>query len=229
MGSVRSTVGALVAFGLASLAWFAIYLQQPLRGFSDTDDPTLGVRFARQQAEVLAAEAVAVFAMAVLLVVAALGARRVLRDRAAGIGLDAATGLGLAAVPLLFAYGALRISLIGPLEHLAGLRPAWGETAYLVVQVAGVQGLLPGALTGIALWITGLALVGLRRRAVPTVLSALGLVAALRVVAGLVAPFGIDWAVLWIAGMIAIPVTFLWPPLLGLTLALDSRRAPAKP
>ena len=51
----------------------------------------------------------------------------------------------------------MRIGASGPLPHIAELGQESGETAYLVVQMAGVQGVVPAGFVALSLWAVGAA------------------------------------------------------------------------
>ena len=86
------------------------------------------------------------------------------------------TAVGSVAGGLWAFTGALRISSPGPIEHIRGYDETWGETAYLVVQMAGTQGALLSGVVLVSFWIvTGCALAW-RSGLLPRGLAALGLV-----------------------------------------------------
>jgi hypothetical protein len=72
--------------------------------------------------------------------------------------------------------GALRISSPGPLEHIAGYDQQWGESAYLVVQMAGTQGGLLSGVVLAAFWVVTGCAVAWRSDVLPKTLAGLGLV-----------------------------------------------------
>lgn len=72
--------------------------------------------------------------------------------------------------------GALRISSPGPLEHIAGYDQQWGESAYLVVQMAGTQGGLLSGVVLAAFWVVTGSAVAWRTGVLPRALAGLGLV-----------------------------------------------------
>ncbi len=87
------------------------------------------------------------------------------------------TAVGSVAAGLWAFTGALRISSPGPIDHIRGYDEDWGETAYLVVQMAGTQG---GLLAGVALtefWIVTGCLLAWRAQSLPRPLCAIGMVA----------------------------------------------------
>jgi hypothetical protein len=58
----------------------------------------------------------------------------------------------------------LRLSATGTGIYIADLDPGWGESAYIVVQMAGTQGLIATGLLGLAGWLLATAILGARRR-----------------------------------------------------------------
>jgi hypothetical protein len=73
--------------------------------------------------------------------------------------------------------GALRISSPGPIDHIRGYEEDWGESAYLVVQMAGTQGGLLSGVVLAAFWIVTGSASAWRSRVLPRGLAGLGLVA----------------------------------------------------
>ncbi len=132
--------------------------------------------------------------------------------------------------------GALRISSPGPIDHIRGYDQAWGEAAYLVVQMAGTQGgLLSGVLLA-ALWVVTGCAVAWRSAALPRPLCLLGVVS-------LVYPLGTAVSLLvgevtdaaWLLGLaslvLGVPVWFLasgvWALGVARRLGRDQARAGA--
>jgi hypothetical protein len=110
--------------------------------------------------------------------------------------------------------GALRISSPGPIEHIRGYEQEWGESAYLVVQMAGTQG---GVLSGVMLtelWIVTGCLLAWRSRVLPRVLCGLGLVALVYPLGNVIGRLADGGSTaLWLIGVaslvVGLPVWFL--------------------
>ena len=166
----RTTIvagSAALGAGLLGLIWFALYLAQPILGFEDTDDPALGVEFVRAHPEVFTATGTALILMAIVLVIAVVSVAATARQERGSWAVRSASAFGLFAALCFLVFGAMRIGAVGPLLHIASLDAAWGEAAYLVVQMAGVQGVLPAGLLALAVWAAGLSLIGIRSRLIP--------------------------------------------------------------
>lgn len=214
--SARVAGAACLVAGLLGIGWLALYLAQPALGFSDTDDPALGVRFVREHPQIFAGTGVTVIVMAIALTVAVVAVEDVLRASVGGWALRASTAFGLFAALCLVVFGVLRIGGSGPLLHIAGLNAAWGEVAYLVVQMAGVQGVLPAGLLTLALWAVGLSWAGFR--VLPRAVCLLGLFPAVHVLSRLVGELGIIPESGWLLMIASIPGTLLWCAALGIGL-----------
>jgi hypothetical protein len=212
------------AAGLLGLAWFALYLAQPMLGFADTDDPALGVRFVRAYPEVFTATGTLLILTSIVLTVAvkSLGATR--PQERGSWGVQAASAFGLFAAFSFLLFGALRIAAVGPLLHMASLNAAWGETAYLVIQMAGVQGVLGVGMLALAVWAVGLSLVGLRTRIIPLAICVLGIIPAIHVAGRLVGHLNVLPDGAWFLLIASIPGTLVWCLLLGIGLSLRGLR-----
>ena len=107
---------------------------------------------------------------------------------------------------------------------------AWGEAAYVAVQMIGLHGFAQAAITAACLWVVGVALIGLRTRVLPMTLCALALIPAFRLLAVL-GPLGILDVLpeeTWFLFMASIPGLLIWCLLLGIVLlrrSLASARA----
>lgn len=217
---------ALLAFGVAGVAWFALETTAPRLGFEDTDSPAVMLAFLRAHPEVYGQASLVLLSMSVALTVAVLAVRDALAPASGSLALRAASAVGLLAAACFFLLGVVR-AVAGPLLYIDGLSPAWGEAGYVVVQIIGTHLFAQGATLALAIWIGGLALFGARSRTLPLVLCWLAIVPALRIaiVAG---PLGLAEGaddVLWIVFMAAIPGTMLWIVGLGLLLIRRARQA----
>jgi hypothetical protein len=115
------------------------------------------------------------------------------------------TSVGAVAAGLWTLAGALRISSPGPIDHISGYDRAWGEAAYLTVQMAGTQGGLLGGVVLTALWTVTGSVLAWRSRALPRGLCALGLVTLVYPVGSAVSLLGGDVSsALWVAGVLSL-------------------------
>jgi len=210
--------------GVLGLTWFALFLAQPLLGYEDTDDPAAGVRFVREHPQVFAQTGLVLVLMALVLVVAVASVAEVHQQPSPRWPIGATTAAGMFAALCFLVFGVMRIGASGPLLHVAGLREEWGEVAYLVVQMAGVQGVLPAGLLSLAVWAVGVSVIGLRQGTVPTVVCVLGVVPALHVLGRIIGQAGVlpDWT--WVVLIVSIPGTLAWCIALGVGLLVRLRR-----
>lgn len=223
----RTTIvagAAAVGVGLLGIVWFGLYLAQPMLGFADTDDPALGVRFVRAHPDVFTWTGTALMLTSIVLTIAVTSLAATARQERGSWPVRAASVFGLFAAFCFLVFGVMRIGAVGPLLHIASLDAAWGETAYLVVQMAGVQGVLPAGLLSLALWATGLSLIGLRTRLIPLAVCVFGLVPAIHVVGRLVSELGVLPDEAWLLMIASIPGTLLWCLLLGAGLLIRGLR-----
>ncbi len=223
----RTTIvagSAALGAGLLGLVWFALYLAQPILGFEDTDDPALGVEFVRAHPEVFTATGTALILMAIVLVIAVVSVAATARQERGSWAVRSASAFGLFAALCFLVFGAMRIGAVGPLLHIASLDADWGEAAYLVVQMAGVQGVLPAGLLALAVWAAGLSLIGIRSRLIPLAVCVFGILPAIHVAGRLVGDLGVLPDEAWLLIIVSIPGTLAWGLLLGVGLLIRGLR-----
>jgi len=213
VGSSRSGGLALIVSGIAGFVWFALELVPQGLGFEDTDSPAVALRYLRLRPEVYAQIGVVLLVQALALLVGVLAVAERLHARVDPLALRAATASGLLAAALFFMMGVLRLG-VRPLLYINSLDETWGETAYLVQQIAGVHGVGQGAVFALAIWSTAIGVIGWRSRTLPRALCLFAFFPALRIV-GIGGPFGITLGIPWILFMAAIPASQLWVALLG--------------
>jgi hypothetical protein len=215
---------APIVAGIAGLAWFWAELAPQGTAYPDTDNPAQGLAFitANPTAWPLAGLSLGIATVALVATVLAmrvrLNAAETPRaaDDASRVAVDSMTVVGLFSAAMLFGMAAVRMSG-GPLRYVQGLDQSWGETAYLVTQFVGIQALVTGGFVLLELWLIGLAWLGARRRVVPRAVAVLAVIPAFRLV-GLLGPFGIEFEGAWPLLMLAMPATFAWLALLGVTI-----------
>jgi hypothetical protein len=222
-GTARSTtrIAAMSTsmFAIAAIAWFLLESTPPRLGFEDTDDPAIMIAFIRQHPEVFVQAGAMLVLMAFGLVIAVLAVEDVVRPSSGGVALRSTSAFGLTAAALFLFGGAVRIGSSGPLLHMAGLREAWGEGAYVAAQVVS-QAILIGGIFAVCLWAVGLSLIGLRTKILPMALCVLGILPAIRIASGLLGPLDLlpDVGVLWVISIASIFGTILWCLVLGIVL-----------
>jgi hypothetical protein len=221
---VRVAAIASILAALLAVVWLWLESTPARLGFEDTDDPTLMVGFIRQHPDVFAQAGVALVIVSIVLIVAVLAVGRVIAAQADGLTLRATTAFGLVGAAFLLLGGGVRVGSSGPLLHVAGIDPAFGEAAYVAAQVVS-QAVLIGGLLAYGLWAVGLSVVGYRSRTLPTALCALGILPAYRIGAGLLGPIGLlpDLDIAWMLAIASIVGTFAWSLLLGIVLLGRSR------
>ena len=217
-----------VIVGVLGIAWFAIETIPPRLGFDDTDNPAVMVQFIRSHPHVFVYSGLTTILVGIFLVVASTAVGELISSRSSVLTRRSLTILGLFTAAFFLVNGAAHIQASGPLLHMAELRGAWGEGAYLAFQILS-QSLLIMALTTLSLWAVGLSLIGLRTRILPVALCALGILPAARIVVGVLGPLNLVPDGLWILGLISVPGLFLWCLALGVVVLVRSRRAGSEP
>lgn len=215
--AARIAAISTIVFALAAIVWFMIEGTPQRLGFEDTDDPAIMVEFIRQHPEVFVRAGAMLVLMSISLAIAVMGVEAVVRPRSGGVALPSTSVFGLFAAAFFLFGGAVRIGSSGPLLHMAGLRDAWGEGAYVAAQVVSQAVLISGILA-VCLWAVGLSLIGARTKAIPLALCVLGVLPALRIFIGVLGPLGLlpDAEGLWLLSIASIVGTILWCLLLGM-------------
>ena len=129
------------------------------------------------------------------------------------------TVFGLLAAASFLGLGVTRMSA-GPIAHIEGLQPAWGEAAYLAILMIGTHGLAQAALLTMSIWAVGVAVLGWRTRTVPSVVAGLAFLPGIRLLA-ILGPLGLGEGadILWVAFIASIAGTLIWLLALGLALS----------
>lgn len=221
---MRAGGRALLVAGVAWGTWFFLESTGPRLGFADVDDPSVMLRFLREHPTEFAQTGVALFVLAASLVVGVLAVGERLADRAGPLAVRSVTVFGLIAAASFLGLGVTRMSA-GPIAHIEGLQPAWGEAAYLAILMIGTHGLAQAALLTLSIWAIGVAVVGRRTRTIPLVVAALAILPGARLLA-ILGPLGLgDGAdILWVVFLATIAGTLIW--LVALGLALSRSTAP---
>jgi hypothetical protein len=210
---------ATTTFALAGIVSFALESSPAGLGL-DGDNPRQMVQWVRDHPEVYGQAGLALLAMAVSLTIAVLAVSELFRDRVGALALKSATAFGLFAAAMLFVHGAMRIGSSEPVIHIADYRAEWGESAYLAVQMAGVQGVGIAGILSLCLWAVGLSLIGLRYRVLPIALVILGVFPVIRIVTSTLGVLGLlpDDDLIWMVSISGIFGLMLWCLLLGVVL-----------
>lgn len=215
----------MLVFAVAGVAWFATELAPPMAGFADTDNPAVMLDFMREHPWPYRIGALSLFAMAGSLTLAVLAIADVIATTGRRLTAQWTMATGLLAATWFFGHGVLRMSG-GPLLYIEELDEAWGQAAYLTVQMAGLHGFAQGAVLALCVWAVSLGVIGFRTGVLPTWVSLLAILPLLRLVGALLGPLELLPGELWIVFMAAIIGTMLWSFALAIALLLRSRSAP---
>jgi hypothetical protein len=171
VGTAVALIVAAVALVAASVAEFA---PGEIRG--NGDDPADSIAYLRAAKEFYGYSGAALIVGGATLITGVLGMARIVMVGGLSLAFAAATAFGVLAGGFLAVAGVLRLNTTGTVLHISDLDADWGESAYLVVQMAGTQGLLATGMIGVAGWLVAVALLAARRRLVG--LALVGLPAA---------------------------------------------------
>jgi hypothetical protein len=159
LGTGIALVIAALALVAASIAEFA---PGEIRG--DGDNPGESIAYLRAAKEFYGYSGAALILGGSTLIAGVLGVARMVRTGGLSLAFGTATAFGILAGGFLAVAGVLRLNATGTVLHISDLDPGWGESAYLVVQMAGTQGLLATGMLGLCGWIVAVALLAVRRR-----------------------------------------------------------------
>ncbi|MFN8442589.1 MAG: DUF4386 family protein [Caldilineaceae bacterium] len=210
---------SLIIFVLAFVATFTLEsLRVPL-GFEDGDNPEQSVTFIRQHGRIYEASGIVQLLMTVALTIGSLAVAEVIRPSAPSLAVKSIAAFALFSAAGYFLNGALRLAAARPLLYIDDLRHEWGVTAYLIVQMVGVQGFAQAGLVNFGFWAIGISALNARIRLFPRVLSLLGIFPTFHLFAGLFGPFlGTVFDSLFIVYVLSIFGTVLWCLVLGILL-----------
>jgi hypothetical protein len=161
----RLTAGVAMIFMALALAGARV-VELATRGAIDADDPAASLAYLADSGDSYVVTGILLVVFAISLVVAAVATREVLRESRRSLWIDAGAVAGYLAAGALGIAGVMRVAAPGPLAYIASMDRDWGESAYLVVQVAGTQSLFAGGVLGMSLWLVGFAIAAWRRRSV---------------------------------------------------------------
>lgn len=216
----RAGAFALIVASLAGIAWTALELVQPSLGFDDTDSPGVTLKFLAIHADVWVNASMVLLLLAGSLLVATFAVSDVLAQQSSRLTVRSISAAGTFAAACFFMFGVLRGSA-HPLLYIEALDRAWGESAFLVIQMVGIHGFAQAGILAFCLWAVGVSTAGLRSGALPRAVCLLGVIPTIRVVLLVLGPTGAIETLpdgLWVVAMIAIPGAFLWALILGLVL-----------
>ena len=130
---------ALILFALAFVATFVLESMRVPLGFEDGDNPEQSVAFIKQHGDLYEASGTLQIFMMVAMTVGTLAIAAILGQPTPSLAIKAITAFGLFAAFAYFLSGALRLAAARPLLFIDSLQHDWGLTAYLIVQMVGVQ------------------------------------------------------------------------------------------
>ena len=210
MGERRTAAVGLVVLALAAPGAFLFEALTRPEG-TDGDNPSQSLVYLQEHGTAYALSG-ACFVVAALGLIAAATSMPVRVPFTAAIG-SVAGGLWVFT-------GALRLSSPGPIGHIEEMRSEWGESAYLVVQIAGTQAGLLGGTVCLIVWIVTTSAIAWRHGGLPRWLAGVGLAPVLVLLGAVLGPAGVELPDFVWLGYVAVLVVGLPLWLLGSSVAL---------
>ena len=210
---------ALIVFTVGFVATFALESWRVPLGFDDGDNPEQSVTFIREHAGIYEASGITQIFMAVALTVGALAVAETMGQPTPSLAVKSVAAFALFAAAFYFVNGALRLAAARPLLYFDSLRHDWGLTAYLIVQMVGVQGFVQAAISNFSFWAIGISLSNARSHLFPRAVSLMGVFPAFHLLFGLFGPiFGNAIEGLYLLYVSSIFGAVLWCFILGIVL-----------
>lgn len=209
----------LIAFSLAFIGVFALESSRIQLGFEDGDNPEQSITFLREYSVIYEVSGTLQIMMSIALVVSVLVVANTLGQETSDLPVNISSVFGSFAAAGYFLNGALRLAAARPLLYIDGLNHEWGITAYLVVQMVGIQGFAQAAIVNLGFWAIGLSLVTAQRRLLPRAIPLLAVFPAFHLIAAIFLPFlGEPPSALFVLYVFSIFGTVLWCLVLGIYL-----------
>lgn len=210
----------LIAFSLAFIGVFALESSRVQLGFDDGDNPEQSIEFLHEYGVIYEVSGTLQILMSVALVVSVLVVANTFSQGTPDLPVNISSVFGIFAAAAYFLNGALRLAAARPLLYIDNLNHDWGITAYLVVQMVGIQGFAQAAIVNLGFWAIGLNVIAARRRLLPKAITLLAAFPAFHLIAALFLPFmGEPSGALFILYVFSIFGTVAWCLVLGIFLA----------
>ena len=182
-GGTALLVAGLALLG-ASLLEFA-----PGEARGDGDNPADSLRYLAEFGDLYSYSGLALVVAGVALVVGVITVHSLQRGRGRSLGFDTVSVFGVLAAGFFATTVVMRMQASGTMPHTQSLDESWGEAAYLVVQMAGTQGLLSTGMIALALWLVAASTVFARRGVrAPAVVAVFPVAVLLVLIGDIVAP-----------------------------------------
>ena len=209
----------LIAFSLAFIGVFALEASRVQLGFDDGDNPEQSVAFLREYGLIYEVSGTLQIMMSAALVISVLIVANTFSQQAHDLPVNIPSVFGIFAAAAYFLNGALRLAAARPLLYIDSLNHDWGITAYLIVQMVGIQGFAQAAIVNLGFWAVGLSLISIRRRFLPKAVPILAVFPAFHLFAAILLPFlGDPPSALFLLYVFSIFGTVAWCLALGIFL-----------
>ncbi len=195
---------ALIVCAIA-LAAVSVLEFAPGDARGDGDNPADSLNYLAEFGLLYSYSGFALVVGGVALVVAVVGIRHLMGQQS--LAFAAASTFGILGGGFLVVAGVMRMQANGTVPHIASLDQAWGEAAYLAVQLAGTQGLLSTGMLAAAAWLVAFGLVLWRRGArLPAIAAVLPALVLLILLGDLILPFIVAPDELFVVYILAIVI-----------------------
>ncbi|HSF80676.1 MAG TPA: hypothetical protein VLA49_05560 [Anaerolineales bacterium] len=209
----------LIAFSLAFIGVFVLESSRVQLGFEDGDNPEQSVAFLKEYGVIYEVSGTLQIMMSAALVISVLVVANTFSQETPDLPVNISSVFGIFAAAAYFLNGALRLAAARPLLYIDSLNHDWGITAYLVVQMVGIQGFAQAAIVNLGFWAVSLSLISVRRRFFPKAIALLAAFPAFHLFAAILLPFlGEPPSALFLLYVFSIFGTVLWCLVLGIFL-----------
>lgn len=157
--------GILLILAAAALVLAVVFEFAPGEIRGDGDNPADSLEYLRVASQFYGYSGAAFVVGGAALATGVIGTVLVVRRGKLSLPYASASTFGVVAGAFLVLNGVMRLQATGTVLHIAGYDKGWGESAYLVVQMAGTQGALSAAMIAVASWLLATAILSWRRRA----------------------------------------------------------------
>jgi len=140
---------ALIIYVVSFFTFFTLEGQRSGLNNPDADNPRESMGFLASHTDIFTYTGLASLSMSVSLAIAFIGLEESIYVGKKTTIVKLGLLFGLFAALFFFGQGILRIQAPGPLLHMSGLNPDWGNSGYVAVQIIGTQGV--GSAAGFAL------------------------------------------------------------------------------
>lgn len=208
----------MAVFAFSLIGWFG--LQVAGRG-PDPDHARISMEYLTNHSRSYVVAGLLMWVMALSLTTVVTVVSDVMTPRVASTQRRVAAAVGYFSAAFFLLYGALLVSTPGTLEYMGDLDRAWGEAAYLAVQIIGSQGMATGGLLAFSAWAAWLGFANARAKTLNRAVTVLALSPVLLILMGILGPLAVGPDALYLVYVVAFIGLAPW----CLTVAVSLTRA----